>query len=542
MPLRSDYDAPWLDLQALAARRGHLAVDLGPCPDADSLAAGYALYCFFKEQGLAVSLRHSGEALRSPGLLEMIRLLSIPLAADEEGRVALRILVGPGGCEALARRGLNARGRGSEGSGEEGSGKEIGNAGGNKAGEDRLALISHYPVAGVPPSLHDLRPYLSSTSSIVWQELVAAGRPPSGALAACLLYGLYVASNGFTEIRFPLDRDMIDALGTDSPLFASLCRKRFAPSDLALAAEALHGLECGMAEGVALLNLLPCEPGVLRFIGDFALGVQGLDLALAYTESDRGLRFVVRSGVREYHAGELAARLTANGLGGGGGGREKGGGFITAGAWAALHGGYAPFTFFQDMIRAYKDAYDLVDLGSGSGEAVLRRGVLKAYQKRPVIQGYVRCSRLFPGERRLRVRMMEGDIIIRGGPGVYLMIGLAGEVYPISKEVFRRRYLPAEEPFGPRCLYEPTVTDLEGNRCVPLLPLAESCRSRERRVLARPLERGIKLFTAWDAERCLKGEPGDWLVQSRDDAGDWYVVTGEMFSLLYEQVRPKAKE
>jgi phosphoglycolate phosphatase len=56
-------------------------------------------------------------------------------------------------------------------------------------------------------------------------------------------------------------------------------------------------------------------------------------------------------------------------------------------------------------------------------------------------------------------------------------------------------------------------------------------------VLARKLTRGVKLFTAWDADNDLQGEPGDWLVQIKSDPGDQYIVKGDIFPQLYRAVR-----
>ena len=72
-----------------------------------------------------------------------------------------------------------------------------------------------------------------------------------------------------------------------------------------------------------------------------------------------------------------------------------------------------------------------------------------------------------------------------------------------------------------------------------LAQAARQCLSKEGRVLARQLTRGIKIFTAWDNGNYIKGEPGDWLVMRKENHADQYVITGELFPRLY---RPVSRE
>jgi hypothetical protein len=50
-------------------------------------------------------------------------------------------------------------------------------------------------------------------------------------------------------------------------------------------------------------------------------------------------------------------------------------------------------------------------------------------------------------------------------------------------------------------------------------------------VSASRLEKRVKVFTRWDTENYISGDPGDWLVARSPD--DVYVIKGDVFGSLY---------
>ena len=471
-------------------------------PNADAIAAGYALYRYFTEQGCTPLLFYSGgENISEPGPLEMLSCLNIPLHRQPEHLAwdGLRIMVGH-----------------SDTSGS--------------AAPKTVIFDNHVPVAPLECE-HDIRPHLTACSTLMWDLLRKAGFSIDQNLAAGLLYGLYSASNGFSEIRFPLDRDMRDSLPHNKPLFDRLKRSCLRMEDLYHAAEALQGLQHHAEDGVLLINVLPGEPGVLRFLSDLALRVHGVDLALAFCETVAGVRFSLSSGTREIKASDLTASILAEGTGNGGGDREKGGGVIKA-QYPALTQDAGPLAFFQNAIRAHRGAYGVLDCHAEKPPAI---GTLRAYQKRPITQAFVRCSRVFPKRSQLHIRMLEGDITLEVTPQTYLMIGIAGEVYPISLQTFTKAYTLSDTSPLLDTPYAPAVLDGNGGR-VELMAHAETCVSREGRVLARQLERGVKVFTRWDRESYILGEPGDWLICRKDNPRGVYIIKEHLFPRLYEAV------
>ena len=60
----------------------------------------------------------------------------------------------------------------------------------------------------------------------------------------------------------------------------------------------------------------------------------------------------------------------------------------------------------------------------------------------------------------------------------------------------------------------------------------------ETHIWARPLERGVKVFTQWDTDKYMLGKPGDYLAVKCDDPHDVYVVERDIFARTYEEDDP----
>ena len=65
---------------------------------------------------------------------------------------------------------------------------------------------------------------------------------------------------------------------------------------------------------------------------------------------------------------------------------------------------------------------------------------------------------------------------------------------------------------------------------------AGACVTTQRtRIYARELDRGVKVFTAWDKEKYMLGKPGDYLAVRCDDLHDIYVVERDIFGKSYDE-------
>ena len=56
------------------------------------------------------------------------------------------------------------------------------------------------------------------------------------------------------------------------------------------------------------------------------------------------------------------------------------------------------------------------------------------------------------------------------------------------------------------------------------------------KVMAKPLDKNVKVFTAWDETKYYLGKIGDYLAVREDDMHDIYVVKREIFLETYEEI------
>ena len=162
---------------------------------------------------------------------------------------------------------------------------------------------------------------------------------------------------------------------------------------------------------------------------------------------------------------------------------------------------------------------------------------LKVYEKLPQELGCAKLTDLFPDGTRVEIRTLEGDVEIFVKEDLYLMIGIEGEVYPITKEKLERSYTRTGKLFSRVFEYDPTVKNsVTGERQGVLEHAGGVISSGGSRILAKPLDHYVKLFTAWDEEKYYSGNPGDYIACREDDPHDIYIIRGRLFDRLYKEV------
>lgn len=490
----------------------HIAIQCHDNPDADSIAAGFGLYSYYKTQGCRATLFHGGRnSVTKPNLVKMLQLLRIPLEHRPGPETWPGLLVtvdcqyGAGNVSPMAAK--------------------------------EVAVIDHHIQECPPLSLHDIRPYLGSCATLVWALLREAGFPIDTSLATALYYGLFSDTNGLTEVRHPLDRDLRDSVAVNERILKILKNSNLSLDDLALASTALKDLNFHQDGRFALVSVQPCDPNILGFVGDLTMQVDAVDMALVYSEVPGGIKYSVRTMTRDAKASDIAVWLAAGELGSGGGHAEKAGGYISAHNFAAHCPELTPAGYFHRRLKEYLDAYDVIDCSEGGAEAVkaFTGTQVGLFEKLPVRLAYVPCAEVFSEQTTLHIRMLEGDLAVTAGPDTFLMIGTLGEVYPIDRRKFEATYTAAEGSPVATFTYPPVVLDKDRGTRVLLHAVARPCTGKGGgRVGAVPLSRGLKLFTRWDADNYIKGEPGDWLVWPENDQSDMYIITAAVFPCLYK--------
>ncbi|TCT15450.1 DHH family putative phosphoesterase [Natranaerovirga pectinivora] len=477
-------------------------------PDVDSIASGFALYTYFKSHNKLVRLIYSGRFIISkPNLIDMIEALNIPIEYVKELQIDGLLLTidcqyGAGNVKKLIA--------------------------------NNVAIIDHHQVEIANIPLSEIRPYLGSCSTLVWDLLRDEGFDINlhQNVSTALYYGLFCDTNNFAEISHPLDKDMRDNIYYDYNLIRKLKNSNLTLNDLEIAGIALIKCFHDPTYNFAIFKAHPCDPNILGFISDLALQVNTIDLCIVYNLSANGYKFSVRSCVKEIMASDMASYLCEN-IGSGGGHLEKAGGFINISSYTDKYPSVNIDSFFLNRIKSYYDSYEI--LFSDSINMDYKEMTL--YKKHNISIGYVKSSMIYIEGTPLLIRTIEGDIDIYSSEYIYLMIDLNGDVSPITKNEFENKYLPTDEPFTLDIDYFPSVKIIESNEIINLKSYAKSCIPRnESYAYIKKLNKNIKLFTKRDSYKYMSGSKEDYIAIDKDNPSQVYIITKEGLQLNYTKV------
>lgn len=394
-----------------------------------------------------------------------------------------------------------------------------------------IAVIDHHQVSGELPELSEVRSNLGACSTLV-RELLEAEEMDineDSEVATALYYGLLTDTNNFAELHHPLDKDLRDDAKYDKSLIHLFRNSNLSLEELGIAGEALMGYKYVDTERFAVVEAKPCDPNVLGMISDLTLEVDSVDSCVVYSVLPFGVKFSVRSCVKEINAGELAEFIAA-GIGGGGGHRGKAGGFLQKDfieQWEDV--GQA----LTQRMLSYFEGVEIIE--SSTYEVDLSDA--REYKKKPVKVGFVKGTDLVPAGTEIMVRTLEGDLDTMVTEDSYIMIGIQGEIYPCNREKFGRSYEVLSEDYVFEGEYEPSIKDNTTGKHISLVPYANSCISTgEVSILAKELDHRVKVFTAWDKEKYMSGKVGDFLAIRKDDYHDVYVIEHDIFLKTYGSV------
>lgn len=480
-------------------------------PDADSLASGWALYCYFAEQEKSVRLIYSGKLkIQKSNLVLMVERLDIPIEYVEPG-TALGL--------------------------EENNGILItvdcqygaGNV--TKLQAPAVAIIDHHQIEITDVPLREIRSGYGSCSAVVWAMLKEAGFSFEGKkkLGTALYYGLFTDTNQFSELHNPVDMDMRDDVEVYHNLISLFKNSNLSLKELEIAGVALIRYIMNEEHHYAIIKSQPCDPNVLGLISDLVLQVDAILTCVVYNELENGFKLSVRSCNREARANELAAFLTKD-IGSGGGHIEKAGGFISKKRYMEKYPTLHSEAFFSERLNEYFDDTEIIY----AKDYEIDISEMKRYQKKKLPLGFVKIGEVMQAGIPITIRTLEGDIDISVDDDFYIMIGVKGEVYPIKKDKFEKSYKETEGKFELEAEYLPTVRNRITGQTESILDYAYSCvATGETQIYAGELDRITKVFTAWDEEKYMLGNPGDFIAVRCDDLHDIYIVERDIFYKTY---------
>ncbi|MBR6223034.1 MAG: DHH family phosphoesterase [Lachnospiraceae bacterium] len=482
-------------------------------PDADALASGYALYWYLKKQGKSPRFIYRGRnEITKSNLLIMLKRLEIPVSYAPDFSDVPELLVTVD-CQYGQRNVTMTKAQ-------------------------NVAIIDHHHTTVELPALSEVRSHIGSCSTILWDMLRAEGInvDEDVLLSTALYYGLFTDTGKLSEISHPLDRDMRDSLFINKSIITEMSNSNISLDELKITGKAILDYEYHGKHKYLMIKADQCDPNILGVISDFSMETVGVNICIAYYVSPQEVKFSVRSCVKEIHANELAAFL-AEGLGGGGGHITKAGGTVRPEKLPGYQEGIEIDDIANDVFKKRLEAYFGMYKIIYARDTVLDTTDMKTYEKRQQILGYVELTDLFPLNTMLEIRTLEGDINIRLDADKYLMIGIEGEVYPITKEKLEKSYEYAKEPYNKTFEYDPCIRDVLTGEKKNVLKYAKAVKSTGHvRIYAKKLENFVKLFTLWDEEKYYSGKPGDYIAVREDDPHDIYIISGRLFDQLYKEV------
>ncbi len=489
-------------------RFSEIVIQLHDNPDPDAVGSGYAMYRYFSDMGKKVRLIYGGKfAVTKSNMKLLIDELHIPLEYVTELDYSPELLLtvdcqyGEGNVQRFDAR--------------------------------NVAMIDHHRTGRESGAMEEIRSNLVSCATICYALLKNEGVDVNEDLdiSTALYYGLYMDSNQLSEISHPLDRDMMDFLQHDKLLITRLKYANFSIAELETAGIAITRNNYIEKHRTAIVASEPCDPNILGVIGDFVIQVDSIDVCIIYNECPGGYKLSVRSCTMSVAANDLASFITAN-VGNGGGHVTKAGGFISSYSLEKMYPNISVEDYMRLKFDEYYDGYNVV-----SFTEVPDLSTFKRYRKKAASYGYVVSTELFPEGTECKLRTIEGDVMVTCKEDIYLMIGYLGEVYPIEKQAFDKKYSISGNGYSKEFEYPPTVINLSEGKPYALMPKARECIAGAGAVIyAKPLEKFTKVITRWDYEGYMSGNKNDMICYTDGDDRDVYIAQRDIFDATYEEI------
>ncbi len=486
-------------------------------PDGDAIGSGYGLYCYFRDLGKDVRFIYSGpNKIKKSNIKLMVEKLNIPIE-----------YISPEEAKDLHFAGLLITTDCQYGAGNV-----------TKFSADKVAIIDHHQVEIDEVEYSYIYPGLGSCSTLVWNLLNQEGYQITDeeGLGTALYYGLFTDTNQFSEIHNPLDKDMRDSIEYDNSFITLFKNSNITLNELEIAGVAMLRYSFNEDHQFAVVKSQPCDPNILGLISDFLLQVDKITCCVVFNETEEGYKFSVRSCIREVNAGELASYL-AEGVGSGGGHYEKAGGFISKNLFARKHDCIHGEAYFNNRMNEYFHEFDLIYAKDYEADI----STMTRYVKNKLPIGYVNAWEVLPIGTPIMIRTLEGDIDLVVEEDLVIMIGIKGEVYPSRLEKFNRSYNLSDEAYSYHTMtdsdYLPTIKVKSTGETLKLMDYARVCiPSGSVKIYAKPIDKGVKVFTAWDKEKYMLGQPGDYLAVRTDDYHDVYIIEQNIFGQTYQEI------
>ncbi|MBO7472920.1 MAG: DHH family phosphoesterase [Ruminococcus sp.] len=492
-------------------------------PDADAIASGFALCRYLEKNGKKPRFIYAGERkISKPNMLIMLNKLGIQIShvknLNENG--ALPQLLITVDC---------FHGEGNVGS----------------FTAENIIVIDHHrlPDGKTVPEHSVIKEHYGSCAAVIYELFKEVGYDLNEEqnIATALYYGLYMDTVGLSEISEPMDRELRDTANYNKALIRLLMNTNLTEEELGIIGKALsacqyypHPDNSAVSDDPSLPNQQTaytiadnCDPNLLGIISDTLIQVDMVSDCVVCCPYHTGYKISVRTCTDSVKAPDLASFITY-GYGGGGGHDNKAGGCID-------YQSSLPkdiMTFIADRIRDFFTKPDVIY--AGREHCCLSDA--KRFRKKEFILGYVPTTILSPDGDNINIRMLEGDITVTPDPDIYLMVGVIGEVYPIKRDKFEKKYIDCDrKPDVSSYYYPPSALIGHKKTNRHLTEYLRGCKaSGKTEIYAVKLNNFTKLYSLWDQEHYMYGNIGDYLAHPAHDSNDLYIIRGDIFELTYE--------
>ena len=491
-------------------------------PDADAIASGYALYIYFKQNGVATRFVYAGKnKINKSNLTLLIKYLKLETELEYVGDVDAFLSEYGGVFPGLLLTVDCQYGAGNV----------------TKIPTKDVAIIDHHQVEITDNEKSVIMSDLGSCSTVIWKMLKEVNCDVADEiLGTALYYGLYSDTNAFGEIYNPNDKDMRDQLIYNKTMLHTLKNTNFSLEEFEIAGKAIDEYKYVAKHRFAYAKTVPCDPNILGLISDFMIQVAEVDSCIVYNEEEGGYKFSLRSCIKDAHANEMAAYIS-EGIGNGGGHLEKAGGFLKKKAMEEKYPNMSSEEYLDYKMNEYFETADVIEAKNYD----IDLSDMEKYIKKKTPMGYVVAADVLPIGTPIRVRTLEGDVDMEVTEDLIIMIGIQGEVYPNRLEKFNRAYEKTDLVYKEvkelsKLPYQPMLYNRLNNHSVSIEDYAQVCiSSGDIHIYARELDRRVKIYTAWDNEKYMLGVPGDYIAARCDDVHDIYVINREIFFDTYER-------
>lgn len=492
-------------------------------PDADAIASGYALYCYFKENGKDVRFIYSGRnRVTKSNLTLLIKYLEIEDTLEFIPNVDAFRETFEDEYDGLLVTTDCQYGAGNV----------------TKFPAKYVAIIDHHQKEISDVELSEIASELGSCSTLIWKllrdEMVELNNIK---LCTALYFGLYTDTNSMSEVFNPYDKDMRDLLPYEKSVLSVLKNSNFSLSEFEIAGKAMNRCKFDARCRFAFIQAEQCDPNILGLISDFLLQVAEVEICVVYNEWDTGYKFSARSCVKEVHADDMASYLT-EGIGSGGGHLEKAGGFIRKKAFEEVYGNMDMNDYLQMRMNKYFDTCLVIY----AKDYEIDTTGMTEYVKKKVPRGFVIAKDVLPVGTPVTVRTLEGDADMIIEEDSVIMIGIKGEVYPTTYEKLMSSYEVTDIKYTEdkrirKPVYLPTVHNRLDSSMIELADYAHVCiAGGGTHILAKPVDKRLKVFTQWSENNYYAGNVGDYLAVRCDDMHDIYIVEKNIFGETYKEV------